>query len=191
MESIAFSAPLEARWKVAEEPATYGVVRPTVYLDTTIPSYLTNLPHRRRDIARCQRVTRVWWRRYRGHFELRISDRVRTEARGGNELFANRRLAVLHDIIELEIYPESERLAALFVDRGILPATARKDAEHIAISAIHSVQYLLTWNCKHLANPFIARQVVRTCEREGYRCPTICTPETLMRACTHAKSHVR
>jgi hypothetical protein len=75
------------------------------------------------------------------------------------------------------------------VGDGLLPRKASADAEHIATAAIHSVHYLLTWNCKHLANPRIARNVVRTCERFGFSCPVICTPEQLLRAYANDRSN--
>ena len=102
MESIVFSAPLEAKWSVAEESTPYGVVRPTVYLDTSIPSYLTDRLHHRREIARRQRITDVWWKRYRKRFALYISAIVTWEAGRGLEHYAKRRCGYLKGIPELE-----------------------------------------------------------------------------------------
>ena len=189
MHSIQFSTPWTPRWRVADEPAIYGVARPTVYLDTSIPSYLTNRLSARLDVARNQRITDVWWRRYRSRFELRISEVVYSEAEGGNKQRAKQRLAVLESIQWLDPSPQSDALASMMLARGLLPHKAEKDANHISIAAFHAVQFLLTWNCKHMANPFIARQIVRMCESEGLRCPKICTPTTLMRLCQHERSN--
>ncbi len=92
------------------------------------------------------------------------------------------------DIEQLGADVQSERLAEKLVGGGRLPEKARADAKHIAIAATNSIPLLLTWNCKHLANPFIHQKIVRACEAEGFRCPEICTPENLMRTYAHAKS---
>lgn len=102
---------------------------------------------------------------------------------------ANQRVRILDSIEVLPSDPRSRELVIHLVGDGLLPRKASADAEHIAIAAIHSVHYLLTWNCRHLANPCIARNVVRTCERFGFSCPEICTPEQLMRACANDRSN--
>jgi hypothetical protein len=170
--------------KLAREAA-----RPTVCLDTTIPSYLTARSRRNLLSVRRQRVTRIWWGRYRRCYELRVSYRVISEAFAGDPLYANQRARILDGIEFFDSSPQSEELATHLIGDGLLPGKARSDAEHIAIAAVHSVHYLLTWNCKHLANPRIARNVVRTCEQMGFECPKICTPEQLMRACANVRFH--
>jgi hypothetical protein len=189
MDSLALGTLSHGQYYVAEEPAACPDARRTVYLDTTIPSYLT--ARSRRDLlsARRQRITRVWWERHRARFHLRVSYRVIKEALAGHPLFANQRVRILDSIEILPSDPRSGELVTHLVGDGLLPRKASADAEHIAIAAIHSMHYLLTWNCRHLANPYIARNVVRTCERFGFSCPEICTPEQLMRACANDRSN--
>jgi hypothetical protein len=98
-------------------------------------------------------------------------------------------MSVLDGIEVLEPDQGSRDLMVKLIGNGLLPRNAGADAEHIAIAATHSVQYLLTWNCKHLANATIARNVVRMCGKSGLTCPEICTPEQLMRACENERSN--
>ena len=173
---------------VAEEPATYVGARPTVYLDTSIPSCLTARLSRDVEIARRQRITRVWWETYRGDYDLWVSERVLSEAGSGDSGAAQERLVALAGVSSFNPSAESDALVIRLIGNGLLPEKARADAEHIAIAATNSVRFLLTWNCKHLANLVIHRGVVRMCEAHGFRCPSICTPEKLMEASTHERS---
>jgi hypothetical protein len=154
--------------------------RPTVYLDTTIVSYLTARLNKDIRKARIQRITREWWADHRAQYELYISSHVTAEAAAGNCAEARKRLEVLAPIRLLTETDESLQIVDHLMDSRLLPPKARADAEHISIAAVHSVRILLTWNCKHLANEKIARDVARMCESLGYRCPEICTPEKLM-----------
>ena len=172
---------------VAEESARYDEPRPAIYLDTTIVSYLTARLSRQISIARRQRITRIWWSRYRHRHTLWVSPIVANEAEAGNAASATARLDVIAGVDILPSDPPSSHLAEKLVGGGRLPEKARTDAAHIAIAATNSVPLLLTWNCKHLANPIIQRKIVRVCEAEGFRCPEICTPEYLMRTYTHAR----
>jgi hypothetical protein len=118
-------------------------------------------------------------------YELRVSQTVREEASAGSPKYSTQRMRILDGIKLLEEDQRSRMLTTSLIGNGMLPPKAALDAEHIAIAAIHSICYLLTWNCKHLANPIISRNVVRTCERHGFECPVICTPEQLMQGYTH------
>jgi hypothetical protein len=189
MDSFASRALFHGHHHVSEAPAAYGDVRPTVYLDTTIPSYLA--PRSRQDLlsVRRQRITRVWWERHSARYELRVSYRVVEEASAGDPLIAAARVRILAPIELLDSDQRSDALIAHLIGDGLLPPRASADAEHIAIAAVHSVRYLLTWNYKHIANPNIARGIVRKCERFGFACPEICTPEQLMRTYAHERSN--
>lgn len=158
-----------------------------IYLDTTIVSYLTARLSRQASIARHQLITRDWWDRYRHRHTLWISDVTLDEAAAGNNLKSKARLDAMAEIETLVVDIQFERLAKKLVGGGRLPEKAAADALHVAIAATNSVPLLLTWNCKHLANPFIHRRLVQVCEVEGFRCPEICTPEELMRTYTHAQ----
>ncbi len=179
---------LSHRLSVAEESAAPEVGWPSIYLDTSVVSYLTARLNRSIVIARRQRLTRVWWHRYRKRHTLLISDLVLAEASEGDKQAAEERRQALSGIAAVPIDPKARELAKQLIGGGRLPASAGADAEHVAVSAINSVQLLLTWNCKHLANPFIRNAVVRTCETNGVSCPRICTPEELMRTYEHERS---
>jgi hypothetical protein len=189
MDSLTLRTGSHGQYYVAEEQVAYAATRPTVYLDTTIPSFLTARSQKNSLSARRQRITRVWWERYRARYDLRVSPRVVQEASAGHPTYAEQRLRILQGIQSLEPDERSDALMILLIGDGLLPPNAELDAAHIAIAAIHSTRYLLTWNCRHLANPRIARNVVRTCERFGLSCPEICTPEQLMRIYSNAGSH--
>ena len=173
---------------VAEKRLAPERPRPTVYLDTTIPSYLTAPMSANIAKARMQRITRVWWSRYRPHCSIFVSDRVFTESRSGREEEARKRLAALESIDAVCLTDCSEALMeSLLADGLFFPEKARADAEHVAYAATNAVRFLLTWNCKHLANRMILRRVTQRCESHGVRCPQICTPETMMRICAYER----
>jgi hypothetical protein len=172
---------------VAEESATPVSRWPTVYLETSVVSYLTARLSQSLLIARRQRLTRVWWHRYRHNHPLTISVRVQQEAGGGDSAASKDRLDAIRGIDTLPFDALSGHLAEKLIGNGLLPGKALADAEHIAIAATNFVPLLITWNFKHLANPVLRRVVVRACEAEGFRCPEICTPEHLMRTYAYAR----
>ena len=171
---------------VAGEPLAPKRPRPTVYLDTTVPSYLTASSA---DIskARMQRITRIWWSRLRPNCDIFVSDRVFVEARGGREDEARKRLAALESIDATLLSDRSDALVDSLLADGLFPVRARVDAEHLAYAATNAVRFLLTWNCRHLASRMIFRRVIQRCESHGVRCPQICTPETMMRIYAHER----
>jgi hypothetical protein len=150
-----------------------------VYLETTIPSYLTAWPSRDLIRAAHQQITREWWAG-RGAFELYSSRLVVQECQAGDPQAAVDRLAALAGIPLLEQTPEAATLAEALI-RGVpLPERAAADALHIAIAAVHGVDYLLTWNCTHIANVTLRPQIESVCRAAGYEPPLICTPEELL-----------
>ena len=150
----------------------------TVYVETTIISYLTARPSRDVVLAAHQALTRDWWRG-RGSYELRVSQLVLDEAAAGDPLLRARRLRALRGISVLSLTDSAIRLAKELVRQGALPEKATVDAFHIGIAAAHRVAYLLTWNCKHLANATMRGTIEAVCRSEGLRPPIICTPEEL------------
>ena len=151
-----------------------------VYLETTIPSYLTARPSRDLVVAAHQKTTRDWWDEKRQEADLYVSTYVLEEASTGGDEAAGRRMGILDGITVLEVTPEAEAVAAELVTRGHIPSNAVPDAFHIAIATAHEIDVLLTWNCKHLANPTILREVYRTLRGMGYEPPIVCTPDELM-----------
>jgi len=166
---------------VREERLAPPRTRPTVYLDTTILSYFAASMSADISRARMQRITRIWWARYRPHCDVFISSLLLAEARHGSEYAARKRLAALESIDAVCLSERSEALFQSLLADGLIPDIARADAEHISYAATNSIRFLLTWNCKPLANRRIFRRVTQRCESSGFRCPQICTPETLMR----------
>jgi hypothetical protein len=155
-------------------------MKPKVYIETTIPSYLAGRPSRDLVIAGNQEITREWWDERRAEFELCISQFVLDEAGLGDREAVRRRIDILAGLSELEITDEAARLAERLIREGVVPQKAATDAAHIAVAAVHEVDYLLTWNCKHIANAEIMRKMYRLCKAEGFNCPVICTPAELM-----------
>ncbi len=152
----------------------------SVYLETTIASYLTAWRSPELAVAAKQQATRQWWDERRQQFDLYISDLVLIEASGGDPDAAKRRLEVLDGIAVLKPSPTADELAEALVDRLGLPARAVADAAHIAISVVHGMDYLLTWNCTHIANATYQPIIDRVCDDFGYVMPVICTPDQLM-----------
>jgi hypothetical protein len=154
-------------------------MKPTVYIETTVSSYLTGWPSR--DLVRAgeQQVTRDWWER-RSACELRVSSLVLLECRAGDAEAAALRLAALDGVPVLAQTPEAEALAETLLREVPLPARAAADALHIAVAAVNGVSYLLTWNCTHIANATLRPQIEQLCRRSGYEPPVICTPKELL-----------
>jgi hypothetical protein len=152
----------------------------SVYLETTFISYLVARPSRDLLVAAHQQITQEWWTNRRGEFECSISQFVHDEAALGDPAEAKKRLAVIDGLANLEVSPDVMSLASAIMAAGVLPPHAYADAAHVAVATVHGVDYLLTWNCKHLANAQIARRIAHVCEAHGRRMPIICTPEELM-----------
>lgn len=150
-----------------------------VYLETTIVSYLTATPSRDIVQAAHQQITREWWER-RTRFDLFVSQVVISEAELGDGDAAKRRLAALKDIPQLDVDLAAADLAERFVESRTLPQKAAVDALHIAVAVVNGMDYVLTWNCKHIANAAIRRRIEQTCRAAGLRPPIICTPEELL-----------
>ena len=146
-----------------------------VYIETTIPSYLTARPSRDIVQAARQQLTREWWDVERRNYDLCISQIVLDEATA-----AQRRMAVIDILPLLDLTFEVDGLAETIMQSGLLPASASRDAVHIAVAAVHQVHFLLTWNCRHIANATIFRDLQHVIMSAGYDVPVICTPEELL-----------
>lgn len=157
-------------------------MKPTLYLETTIPSYLTAWPSRNPLRASHQAITKEWWQKRRRYFDLRISQLVEDECLAGDAKAAAERMISLKRISRLEISDQAVVLAEEIIRRHALPVRAAKDALHVAIAAAHGVHFLLTWNCTHLNNGEIYPKVKALCEKNGCGCPVIVTPAELMGA---------
>ena len=152
----------------------------TVYLETSIISYLAARPSRDLVTAARQQVTREWWARRRTSFVVYVSEAVVAEARAGDRAAAKRRTEILAELPVLEITPQAVTLARAVADALQLPRRAAADAVHIATAAFHSIDFLLTWNSTHIANAELRPIVEPACRGSGYPPPILCTPDELM-----------
>ena len=153
---------------------------PTVYIETSIVSYLRQRPSAQIVMAARQLLTHQWWNDERGKYELVTSQYVIDEASEGDPVLAAERLQSLDGIPLLPLDPQIGVIANEIMARGILPPTASIDALHIAMVAHHRIQYLLTWNCKHLANATILPRIYQVLTDLGCPIPIICTPEEMV-----------
>ena len=153
--------------------------RPKIYLESSTISYLTakpseNLPQKFR-----QERTRLWWE-YRDRFELFISKTVVEEIQLGDQKAARLRLEIVEGISVLPRSDQVELLARVFVSAGAVPPIAVFDAYHIISAAIHQMDYLLTWNQKHIANPLKRCQMEELIRGFQLKPSLIITPENLL-----------
>ena len=152
----------------------------TVYIETSVVSYLTARPTADLLAAAWQKITADWWETQRGRFDLRTSDIAIAEVGRGDPEAAARRLAVLSGVPVLPITEAVRELSKGLVREGAVPAKALNDALQVAVSAVHGVDFLLTWNFRHLDNANTKPMMRSVCARYGCRCPEICTPRELV-----------
>ena len=151
-----------------------------IYVETSVVGYLTSRLSRDLIVAGHQQITQEWWASRRDRFELFISQTVIEEAAAGDREAAQQRLAVIESLPLLEITEEALALAKDLIRIGPLPEKAEVDALHIAVAVTNRVNYLLTWNCKHLANAALRTRIEYVCRLRGYEPVIICTPEELL-----------
>lgn len=155
-------------------------MKPKVYIETSIISYLTARPSSQLVAGANQLLVHEWWDEHRDNYELFVSEIVIGEASDGDPIMARKRLAAISEIDILESTNESRDLAAEILGRDILPAKAILDVLHISVSAVNEIDFLLTLNCRHIANAIIYRRVERVIAEFGLRPPTVCTPLTIL-----------
>jgi len=153
-----------------------------VYIETSIVSYLTARPSRDLLAAAWQKVTIDWWDTQRNRFGLFASDIVIEEAGKGDDVAAARRLKALSGIPLLAITEEVLLFAEKLISSGAIPKEAIGDSLHIALSSVHGLDYLLTWNYRHIDNAETKPLIRKTCLENEYVYPEICTPQELMGA---------
>lgn len=154
--------------------------RTRLYIETTIVSYLVARPSRDLIVAGHQQTTHEWWQRRCDDSEMCMSQLVIQEASSGDPQAVHERLAILETMTLLEIPDRAVELAEFLVRHQALPEKAGNDALHIAVAATHRVPFLVTWNCRHLANAALRKRIETLCAAQGFAGPVICTPEELM-----------
>jgi predicted nucleic acid-binding protein len=155
-------------------------MKPKVYIETTVVSYLAARPSRDVVIAGHQQVTHEWWQSSRERFELVTSQMVVQEASAGDSEAAQARSVLLIGLTLLEATEEAVDLAQRLLQESAIPAQYPEDALHVAIAAVNGIEYLLTWNYRHLANAVMRNKIEAICLAAGYEPTTICTPDELM-----------
>ena len=153
---------------------------PRLYLETTIPSYLTARRSSLARIAADQQTTQDWWDFHRHEFELFISEAVIEEVSRGDAQMAALRVDVLRDLPVLRRTAKTELIEERLLREGIIPPKAEQDAAHLALAAVHGMDYLLTWNCTHINNVHTEHEIAAACLAFGCACPILCTPAELM-----------
>ncbi len=151
-----------------------------VYLETTIVSYLTGRPSGDLLIAARQLMTRQWWDEESGKQVLLVSNVVLEEIVEGNPEQAAMRMALLENVAVVEMTDIVKDVAEALIHACTIPSTSYYDALHVAICAVYGIDLLLTWNCKHLANPFMLPKIYDVLKSLGYASPMIITPEQLL-----------
>jgi len=150
------------------------------YLDSNVISYLTARPSRDVVTLAHQQLTHEWWERQRHGFELHVSELVVFEISRGDPTSAQTRLEFVRNLPVLRITVEARALADQIFRATSLPDKAASDALHIALAAVNGMDFLLTWNCTHIANGVILKVVNAICRGHGYEPPIVCTPEELL-----------
>ena len=150
-----------------------------IYVETSVISYLTARPSREIIGAAHQQITSTWWA-HRHDYELLVSRAVWQECAAGDREASDRRLAALTGMTMLAVTEDMVRMAEELIVSDIVPEKAFEDALHIAIATLHRVDFLLTWNCRHIANPIIQEKIAAYLEQRGLFLPLICTPEELL-----------
>lgn len=155
-------------------------MKPSVYVETTIISYLTAWRSPQLVMAANQEVTRTWWDEHRQDYELFVSTAVRDEAMRGDSEASAKRIEIVDTLEELFVSPSAADIADEILSQHLLPDSAAVDALHIAIAAVNRMDYLLTWNCRHIANATLRLPITRLVEANGLAMPVICTPLELI-----------
>lgn len=151
----------------------------SVYIETTILSYLVSRPSRDIIVAARQELTRQWWDYSKPTYDCVLSQIVLDEIEAGDPTHAANRMDHASVLAVLAVNQGCLDLAQLYLDRGYVPKNEIRDALHIAVAVIWKVDYLLTWNCKHIANAHALRQLRKFSENLGHEFPHVCTPDEL------------
>jgi predicted nucleic acid-binding protein len=154
--------------------------KPRVYVESSVVSYYVARPSRDVIVLAHQEITRDWWDHCLAKFDPYISEFVLEEIQRGDAQAAERRLAVVSEWSLLPVVPSVEHLVTVYATELHLPEASYRDALHIAMASVHGVDYLVTWNCRHIANAYVRRRLADINVLEGVSVPIICTPEELL-----------
>jgi hypothetical protein len=152
----------------------------SVYIESSVISYITARPSRDVVTSARQTVTLEWWEEYKDLFESFISDLVIEEISSGDLLAAKRRLSVIKKIPVLETTKNATKLAKKLITENVVPESSAEDALHISIAAVQKIDFLLTWNFKHINNAYTRDKIAKVIMQWNYSCPVLCSPEELI-----------
>jgi predicted nucleic acid-binding protein len=155
-------------------------MKESIYLETTIISYYASRPNRDIVIAGHQQITKDFIDKSALQYDIFVSELVIEECKSGDKEAAILRLELLKTFNLLELNNAALSLAKSLISGKIVPNQYAEDALHIALATIHGMDYLVTWNCKHIANAHIRNKLEKAIRNHGYVLPVICTPEELM-----------
>ena len=158
----------------------YNATKPKVYVETTVVSYLVARLSHDATLAARQQATQQLWTEHFDNFEFVVSDIVLTEVSEGDAMAVQRRLEVLVGLTVLNISPDANMLAQNLIDAGAIPQNLRPDAQHIAIATVNSIEYLISWNYKHIVNETKRQLINQVCRASGFQPTTLCTPIELI-----------
>ena len=150
-----------------------------VYIESTIPSYIVSRLSRDILVLSHQKISKDWWNHTRKDYDLYISQVVIDEISAGDKELAKKRNSLIKSIPILEGSNKIDDLAKLYLKHFKFPERALRDAFHIAFAVYYEIDFLLTWNCTHLANANVRKELIRFNNRLKYKTPDICTPEEL------------
>jgi len=154
--------------------------KPTLYLETTVPSYLTSRPSRDVVVLAHQQLTQEWWQQQLSAYEVYVSEAVLVEAQKGDAHAAASRVELLRPFPVLGVTEDVRDLARVYREQIPLPEGAAFDALHLAVATWNEMNYLLTWNCRHIACGHTKRRLIEINLKRGFVSPTVCTPEELL-----------
>lgn len=155
-------------------------MKPRVYIESSVISYLSARVSSSLTVAAHQQITQRWWDKHRGKYELYVSLSVRDEIKAGDKEAAKARLQSIDGIPFVSYSQDVGDVVKALIAGGAVPPKAAEDALHIALSATNGIDYLLTWNCRNIANARTRRAIELALQKMGYVCPIICTPMELL-----------
>jgi hypothetical protein len=155
-------------------------MKPKVYVETSVIGYLTSWPSGDLIVAARQKITRDWWRDAPARYELMVSERVVVEASAGDAQAAKDRLDTIQALPRLAVTTQADNLAKALVAQGVVPAKYPEDALQVALASVNAIEYLVTWNFKHIANAELRQKIGEICAAAGYAVSIICSPEELL-----------
>jgi hypothetical protein len=158
----------------------YEEIKPSVYIETTVVSYLTSRASADDILGGRQQATRQLWEDHSDNFEFIVSDIVITEIRQGDEIAAQRRIDALTGLTVLDLSPQASALALELITAGAVPPHSLPDAQHIAIAVVNGIEHLTSWNYKHIVNETKRQHIDQVCRAAGYQPTILCTPAELI-----------